>query len=472
MKILLIEDDVDWVAMMAPQIEALGAHQLVVAENRDAAFERLGELTYDLIVCDLKIPADAHALDPDVAHGVAVLDRIEETAEGTRVVVLSGFGTLPVLQPYLARGAPADYFGTGTMWDMRDHVVKRDVDQFLDGLARFGEENAALERIEVNGAVALGLSAENVRILRSFACRHGGVTVDLRPLDGGRSSARTLAIEAKNQGDATCCRAVAKLDGLRAVYDEVARYFARIAPLLPLGTYTPFSGQVLVGAGGRGGVFYTLAEGYSSSLFDEIRSDPDRALGTIAILRQNLTSWYSNATAATVALRGLRLEQAPDDVLADPVLARLACADEERRDLHIHLGTSHGDLHGGNVLVNDDGQPVLIDFGRASQSSVVYDPVALELSMICHPDAQLGLGGWPSDEQWARWSEIDAFVEGCPIEPIVRDCRDWANGITRGEREVLGCAYAYLMRQLPYGHVPGPVIALAVGGVLKGLATR
>ena len=111
MRILLVEDDVEWVELMAPKIEALGSVELVVAETRDAAFDLISESIYDLVICDLKIPVDSLALDPAVDHGVAVLDRIEEFAAGTRVVVLSGFGTLAVLQPYLARGAPADYFG-------------------------------------------------------------------------------------------------------------------------------------------------------------------------------------------------------------------------------------------------------------------------------------------------------------------------------------------------------------------------
>jgi len=41
-----------------------------------------------------------------------------------------------------------------------------------------------------------------------------------------------------------------------------------------------------------------------------------------------------------------------------------------------------------NVLVPDDGQPMIIDFAAVGSRPASVDPVTLELSMIFHPDAR------------------------------------------------------------------------------------
>lgn len=473
MKILFVEDDPEWARLVVDQVLSFEPDaEFAVTENRDHALGALAHNTYDLIICDLKIPADESTPEPDEAHGVAVLDAVEELAAGTRVVVLSGYGTLPLLQPYLGRAAAEDYFGTGTRWVMRDHVVKSEVDKFLDEIQTFVAELRDVELVELRGAIEAELGEDDIRILRIFGKRNSGSIVDVRPLDGGRSGARTLRIDVRNDADARTCLAVAKIGDRSDIFDEQRRYYRHIAPLLPLGTYTPHSGAVEHGAGNHAGVFYALADGFDRSLFDLLRADPREAAGTVRRLHGNLEAWHQNPTAQSMTLRELRREHAPDELLAVPEIAVLDVGAQENRLVYVRRANGHADLHGANVLVDQGGQPVLIDFGRASECMNPFDPVTLELSAVCHPDAGLEFEGWPSQEQWRRWFDLDAFVADSPIEDYVRACREWAAGVARADRELLACAYVYLLRQLQYETVPRDVIAVALSGLLEQLAIR
>lgn len=472
MKTLLIEDDPDWVETMRVGLDDAAPHSdLAVGADRDAAFGLLAAGTYDLIICDLRIPPDDTGLEPDEVHGLAVLDRAEEVAPGTRIIVLSGFGNLENVGPFLKRQGPADYFGTGRSWNMRDDFKKNEVDVLFDELAEFASESRELDDIELTGAVVSDLEPEEVRVIRGFARRYDGQTVAVESLNEGRSSARTLRVEVRNRRGALSHLSVAKLDSIDAVRDECMRYERRIQPLLPVGAYTDLAREVTVGAGARAGCFYKLLEGYDDSLFSVLRADPDRAAAVVESLKGNLSRWSENAVAVTWTLETIRREHAPDDVLTHRALAGLPLSREETRSVAINLGTGHCDAHGGNVLVDGSGHPMPIDYARASETSVVFDPVTLELAAVCHPDALAG-PGWPTDDQWSSWFDLETFVASSPIEAYVRACRRWANDVKRGDRELLSCAYTYMLRQSQYGHVPDTVLTAAVGGVVGELASR
>jgi hypothetical protein len=125
----------------------------------------------------------------------------------------------------------------------------------------------------------------------------------------------------------------------------------------------------------------------------------------------------------------------------------------ESKRIHVAKSCIHGDLHCGNVLVKSDGGAVLIDFGDAGPGYTCLDPLALELSLVFHPDAaKLGL----RDNLLARldaWPDIDEFAPGDRLKPTITACRNWAHDVGGGDQSVLGAAYAYVFRQLKYNSV-------------------
>ena len=125
-------------------------------------------------------------------------------------------------------------------------------------------------------------------------------------------------------------------------------------------------------------------------------------------------------------------------------------------------------MHGENVLVSADGSAVFIDYGDVGEATASHDAITLELSLLFHPKGPLRGGAWPTHAQAGSWGDLDRYVEGCPAETFVRECRAWAGRAAAGNREVAVTAYAYLMRQLKYEDTD-KVLALALLAGAKAL---
>ena len=66
MRILLVEDDRDFVDGLKPRLEGMGNVVVTVAESRDAAFRIFDELPtvfIDIVVLDLKLPTSNSSFD-------------------------------------------------------------------------------------------------------------------------------------------------------------------------------------------------------------------------------------------------------------------------------------------------------------------------------------------------------------------------------------------------------------------------
>jgi hypothetical protein len=129
------------------------------------------------------------------------------------------------------------------------------------------------------------------------------------------------------------------------------------------------------------------------------------------------------------------------------------------------FGRIHGDLHGSNVLVSDEGSVTVIDYGDVGDGPASLDAVTLELSVLFHPQSPLGSSGWPSTEQARQWGNIDEYVLGCPAVRFVSECRRWASRVAAGNREISASGYAYLIRQLKYTDTRKELIFALFDGV-------
>ena len=111
----------------------------------------------------------------------------------------------------------------------------------------------------------------------------------------------------------------------------------------------------------------------------------------------------------------------------------------------------HGDLHCANIVFDQRGGAMLIDFGDAGHSFASVDPVTLELSTIFHLEASRLPGEWPTEALLAQWSSVDAYVTGCAFPEFIRACREWALAVAGSPEEASAVAYSYALRQLKYG---------------------
>jgi hypothetical protein len=131
-------------------------------------------------------------------------------------------------------------------------------------------------------------------------------------------------------------------------------------------------------------------------------------------------------------------------------LAGIDISSIEGRTVRAAQCCQHGDLHCANVVFDDTGRPMLIDFGDTGRSFSTVDPITLELSTIFHMQHTRLPGGWPTEAAMSQWPTTGDYTQGCAFGPFIVACRDWANGEAASSEEVVAVAYGYAMRHLKY----------------------
>lgn len=443
-RILLVEDDPTFGAFLntelAQQERDINVHHI---GDRDTALATLAQGVWDLIICDLKIPAETGGLDAAVEHGLAVISDAQRVSPGTPIIVLSAFNTLEIAQRLLRNARQERIYGTPAGEPMLTFFQKSELDSCLLAAKHHAVELLRLGDIEVNGVDS---DAER-RVLRVFASKHQGDRVRALAIGGGLSSARVLKAEAF-RGGAQVARVLARVTNSADADQEIAAYNQFVAPMLPIGLFTPRMPETVIGAGSSVGVFYTLIGTGDVGLFHVLKNDVNLAANLVSHLQQGTTAW-SNAGVVT-SMKVIDIRRAYiDDAVFGPVqnlLGGCRWADAEARSIQVRRCPQHNDLHGLNVLVDND-RPVLIDYADVGEAPSAFDPVTLELSAFFHPS---GLG--------CRGSVRDKILSGGwwtgaadnTLAPFVQRCRNWAGTVAAGDRERLACAYAYATRQLKY----------------------
>jgi len=470
MRVLLVEDEPAIHEAIATELEDAGV-DLVIASTAEEALAALAQQGLDLIICDLKIPASSAAPEAHKTHGISVYDEARVVAPGVPIVVFSAYGDLADLGDRFAEAAPQNLYGRG----QENIVTSRTKSQLTEVVELVRAQQSGFRElayaVELSGAEARSaLGHLDERVLRVHARKHGGTAAKVRLLAGGKSGAITVRVDVETAEGAAASRVVAKLNDLTELEDEERRYESHVAPLLNAGTYTNRLETIRAGARHRGGLFYSLAAGYERSLFDVLREDPSGSAQVVGRVRTSLAPWHGEGVVQQLSVRAVRQMVVRDARLADFVVEADWMSDElEGSAAVVRRARSHGDLHGGNVLVSQSGLPMLIDFGKTGEAVNALDAVTLELSAVLHPDATLDLRGWPKVEQAENWNDRVAYLVGCPIADFVNACRDWSDDVSRGDREVDAAVYAFGLRQLLFPDAPHELAAAFSRGAARRL---
>jgi CheY-like chemotaxis protein len=469
MKLLLVEDALELHVQLKSDLEPIGI-SVTTAENAEQAVALVDGGGFDLYLCDLNIPASSDAPVPHKQHGLRVFDHMRLKAPGVPVIIFTAYGDLADLRDRLSEAPSENLYGDGP----RNLVIERTKDEIRQVIEIIVEQSALLtgltNDIELSGTVARAAMGDlDQRLIRIHARLHDAVTARMDLLKGGRSAARVLRVRTNSLDGSLASRAVAKLNTLPEVEDELKRY-ERHVPMLGAGAYANHVGTLRAGAQHRAALLYGLADGYDESLFDLVRTDVSAAVRVLGTLRTNLEPWHRQPTPAAQTVGDVRRLLVPDARLGSlPDTVDLPDVELESGVVYVNLASSHGDLHGGNVLVNGDGLPMLIDFGRVGTATNAIDPITLELSIVFHPDAKIELGGWPTTAQAENWTDLSAYVEGCPIAAYITACRNWANSVNRGDRELDAIVYGYALRQLRFAETPHELAAAYASGAASRL---
>ena len=134
-RLLLIEDDPHEAVMIEQQCcpdSTKVAFEL--ASNATDAEDAIKESEFDLVICDLALPADARRSDPDVTEGQRLFQIIREQVPGTPVYILSGNLDLHMVREFFAIGGSADLYGARTEEPLVNVYPKEDLPSCVDAV--------------------------------------------------------------------------------------------------------------------------------------------------------------------------------------------------------------------------------------------------------------------------------------------------------------------------------------------------
>lgn len=470
MRILLIEDEEPTIQQLQGYLQRECNAVVQIARSRDSALELLqSNSDYDLIVCDLKIPTQDGALDVDEKHGFVVHDTARTMHPGTFSRFLSGFVELDNVGSRIATGPAVDVFGTGEQWALINAVEKKKLDNFLRWCIELNERLTVADSIMIEPAEnPMGIFEE--RTLRIYTMKLNGTRVNVNRL-GGLSASSVYQADIMSDSGGSVGVVVSKIGLLPRVQEELEKYRRYIAPRLPIGMFAPLAGEVLHGCGRYGAAFYSLASVGYRNLFSLCETDIAVARESLEHLRSAYDHWSGQSTVHSVSVRDLRAVHLPDDALTPwlDVLDETCVRNAENTSLSVSYHLQHGDLHGLNVLVDNQRQALLIDYSDLGQHPVSLDPVTLEMSLIFHPERP-DLGGWPTVEQASQWFDLHEYAGGSAAFDVVDACRRWSLSVT-STRQLAAIVYAHALRQLRYHGTDKPV-AVAIARAAMAVLTE
>lgn len=452
MRILLVEDKPDFAETIDKALRAVDGCDVVWKKSKATALAALADEPFDVVLLDRRIPSEDGVLDDDPSHGWDVFQTVRERLPGTSVWFVTATEDADFSADVLNEfGRNGDIHSCG-----RDDTVyrvfwKRRMTDCVAAAKTFRADVLRTEAINLSKVgEPVNLKPEEERLLKLFGRRHGGVSVEAKPLSGGLSGARVLRVTVRNAAGQDIVTSIAKVGAFEDIGLERTRYYGEIARLMP-GSTPQLTGDITLGASGHAGIFYGVVGSEVSDLFAKLSADPDSCAGVPSQLRTAQTHWLAARAGKRVRVGAIRRLLISDVALAnvESELHGINTAKVELLEIDAAFCVQHGDLHCANVLFDDRGLPMLIDYPGTGRTLASLDPIVLELSTIFHKHAT-DRQGWPSEAQALDWQDVNAFSAGAPFEAYLTACRDWAVAVAGSDQEVLAVGYAYALRQLKY----------------------
>lgn len=449
-RFLVIEDDPSFLEVLQRMLAELGSDvSLQFAMSRDSALSALEAESFDIILLDLKLPTADGTLDEDAEHGRLVFHAARRLAPGSPIIVLTGSPTETFIRDFLSQSEQVDVWGDERKIPTVEVLRKSELDDLPKLLEPCAASVRAVRDVEIRSAA--NLTWEEDRLVRIFVRRRGGVSCTVHTIGGGLSGASVLRVAVFDTGGAPLLHGIMKIAPHDDIAAECANYDRYAQRLLEQATPRLFE-HIKYGGGKQSAVCYRLAQGFDADLFQVAAQRPDIIDDVIGRACTLLAPWRDGVGETRRTVGEIRARLVSDEKAVDIVAAfDLPWVGAfEQRSVQARWCPIHGDLHGGNVLVNDDGIPIIIDYGDVGTGPSALDWIGLELSTIFHIEGCARHSGWPDERACQNWPNAEAFAVDSPVAAFIIACRTAAEVAGVGPRELAACAYAYLFRQLGY----------------------
>lgn len=473
MQILFVEDNFSYADTLVSVVnERFPGVSWDVIDNSGSAEKLLAHNFYDLVILDLCMPSIPSGLEKNVENGQRLFYLIQQLMPGTPIYILTGSDLDSFAMGLSRHGERIRLWGAEKEFPTVLYFRKNKTPELIEELSGVYHEIQSVNSISISTrGKEIVFAKGQERALKTFVRSVGGVDGVYYPLSG-LSGSLVGRIEVRDIRFNIIGAFVAKL-GLSSKIHKEKESYARHVRLMPINSFTPLLSGMDKGLKEYSAVFYTLAEGYKETLFEVVRRDAMVAVRVIQQVRASLDRWSSVREVSKVSVGEIRKAKLSDESFE--VLIKQYGLEEVRDVESIHVKASssciHGDLHGGNVLVNQAGTPVLIDFGDVGFGYTGLDPITLEMSLIFHPDCVLSGLSQEIRSFLKHWPNIDGYCRNNPFGDVVKSCRDWAYDISGDDQSVLAAGYAFAIRQLKYDTVNSDetiALIIRIANALKG----
>lgn len=451
-KVLLVEDEEDF----SEQVQAVCFEldplcELQWARSRDSAYQLISENFFDLTILDQKIPTVDGALDAHVDHGRAVWDELYRTARGTPVLIHTALSADDIIRTIVRRSHDQRIWGCDRKFPTVDHLGKGDFDKFPSQVENYFRSINGLKDIEHTLLDGSNLDDQELRLVRIFVRRIGGVRCEIRKLSGGLSGSAVYHVDVFDAFGQKVQNAVLKIGSHDMVAEEQANLV--LINRLSAGASPRFLEVLNYGAKDTAAIAYQLADGYQQNAFGVLNSSPGRLEAILEGVGRQRGPWIDGCNETRMTVGDVR-RAIVDDKTAKELFDEFSlswAANFEARQLQVHWGCIHGDLHGENVLFCEESDdPVFIDYGDVKEGPLALDWMTLENSILFHPGADI-LGLEPEKRvDPEKWNSVNDYSSSENIVRYASLCRSNAEAEGLHKRELVAATYAYVLCQLKY----------------------
>lgn len=463
MKVLLIEDDLAFSESLIFRIKSLTPNiRITECRDKESGLRQLKEIFFDLIVLDLTIPVSANQPAMSSTNGQEIFYAANELAPGTPIRILTASEPDQFVLDLVAAGEPVKPWGSLRIPEFK-YFKKTEYTGLIDDIVTYEREAEALTDVEINTqGHEIVLSELESRAVRIFTRTYRGVSCKIKKLGQGLSGSLVLKVDVENDQGAVISISVAKIGTSKVRTEMDSREWANS---LPIGSCPHILLEINRTLKNVSALFYAASD--FLPFFDFFESKPEIAATVVNSLRGYLDHWAVSRKREQLLVAEVRRRFVSDETLQSLVEDfGIDITHAENCKVNISSSTVHGDFHAGNVLVNLDKPPVIIDFGDTGIGFTCIDPISLELSLIFHPDSTVsGL----FKEGCENWPNLESYSGNHPFREFISSCRTWAHDVGGGDKAVLAVAYAHTLKQFKHETVPKQILIAMINSIAKKL---